>query len=121
MEEGDITYCLPTIEAGHEAMCRIIDGGFTAGAACCGCDLIAIGAIKAIQDRGLSVPHDIAVTGYDDIDLADYLSVPLTTIRQPKAELGREGVRLLLEQISKPGREPRQIILPSTLIVRNSA
>ncbi|MDW7658195.1 MAG: LacI family DNA-binding transcriptional regulator [Bacillota bacterium] len=121
MEESDISYCLPTIEAGYEAMRQLVDNGFTAGAICCGCDLIAIGAIRAIQDRGLSVPHDIAVTGYDDIDLADYLSVPLTTMRQPKAELGREGVRLLLELISKPGREPCQIILPSTLIVRNSA
>jgi LacI family transcriptional regulator len=121
LDEADITCCQPTIEAGHAAMCRLLDSGFSAGAVCCGCDLIAIGAIRAIQDRGLSVPQDLAVTGYDDIDLADYLSVPLTTMRQPKAELGREGVRLLVEQIGKPGGEPRQIILPSTLIVRSSA
>lgn len=121
LDDEAMTYCQPTIEAGHEAMCHLLEDGFAAGAVCCGCDLIAIGAIRAIQDRGLSVPHDLAVTGYDDIDLADYLSVPLTTMRQPKAELGREGVCLLLEQIGRSGGEPRQIVLRSTLIVRKSA
>ena len=121
LDAAAVIFCQPAIEAGRTAMKSLLDSGFSAGAVCCGCDLIAIGAIRAIQDRGLSVPEDLAVTGYDDIDLAEFLSVPLTTMRQPKTELGREGVRLLLEQITNPGRTPRRIILPSTLIIRASA
>lgn len=121
LDAAAVIFCQPAIEAGRAAMDSLLDSGFSAGAICCGCDLIAIGAIRAIQDRGLSVPKDLAVTGYDDIDLAEFLSVPLTTMRQPKTELGREGVRLLLEQIADPGRAPRRLILLSTLIIRASA
>ncbi len=114
-------YCQPEIASGYDAMSRLLEDGACAGAVCCGCDLIAVGAIRAIQERGLAVPDDLAVTGYDDIDMAEYLCVPLTTMRQPKDEMGREGVRLLLEQIRDPEHEPRQVILPSTLVVRGSA
>ena len=119
--EDAVCHCQPDIAAGYEAMSQWLEAAPCTGAVCCGCDLIAVGAIRAIQDRGLAVPGDLAVSGYDDIDLAEYLCVPLTTMRQPKDELGREGVRMLLEQLRDPGHEPRQIVLPSTLIVRSSA
>jgi len=119
--EDHVRYCEPFIDAGYAAMSRLLDQGLRSGGICCGCDLIAIGAIRAIQDRQLRVPEDFKVTGYDDLELADYLSVPLTTMRQPKEEIGREGVRLLLDQIQDPTRPPRQIVLRSTLIRRRSA
>lgn len=120
LNESTIQYCEPTIEAGYQGMKQILSGGVDTGGVCCGCDLIAIGAIQAIKDHGYAVPTDFAVAGYDDIDLADYLMVPLTTMRQPKEELGRTGVRLLLDQIKNPSNRPRQIVLSSTLIVRQS-
>ncbi|HBP39009.1 MAG TPA: LacI family transcriptional regulator [Clostridiales bacterium] len=121
LAEDHIRYCDPFIEEGYKAMTGLLEQGVRGGGVCCGCDTIAIGAIRAIQDRRLSVPGDFYVTGYDDIELADYLSVPLTTMRQPKEDLGREGVRLLLDRIRNPGQPGRQIVLPSTLIRRRSA
>lgn len=121
LAEDRIQYCEPFIEDGYQAMCRLLDQGVRTGGICCGCDLIAIGAIRAIQDHQLQVPGDFRVTGYDDLELADYLSVPLTTMRQPKEEIGREGVLLLLDQIHDPARPPRQIVLRSTLVRRQSA
>lgn len=119
-DEIRVLECPPAIEAGYQAMNQLLDRGLTGGAICCGCDLIAIGAIRAIQEHQFRIPADFQVTGYDDIDLADYLSVPLTTMRQPKYEIGCEGVRLLLEQIKDPSLPPRQIILPSSFIKRQS-
>lgn len=121
LDEDHIQFCEPFIEDGFAAMNRLLDQGVHSGGVCCGCDLIAIGAIRAIQDRGLRVPEDFQVTGYDDLELADYLSVPLTTMRQPKEEIGREGAQLLLDQIRDPSRPPRQIVLRSTLVRRRSA
>lgn len=120
LDMDQVRYCEPYIPDGIAAMEQLLDEGLTQGTICCGCDLIAIGAIKAIQDRGLRVPEDFRVTGYDDIDLMDYLSVPLTTIRQPKYEIGYESVRLLTGRISDPGRISRNMTLRSELIVRKS-
>lgn len=120
LDESRIFNCEPYIEAGREAMERLLDNGLSGGAICCGCDLIAIGAISVIRQRGFDVPGDFRVTGYDDIDLMDYLEVPLTTIRQPKYEIGREGVHLLVERIQDPARVPRNISLRSELVVRKS-
>ncbi len=119
-DPDQVRYCEPFVEDGYMAMSQLLDEGLSGGAICCGCDLIAIGAIKAIQERGLCIPQDFRVTGYDDIELMDHLSVPLTTIRQPKYEIGFEAVRLLLERISDPGRISRNITLRSELVIRKS-
>lgn len=120
LDESRIHYCEPYIESGMAAMEQLLDSGLTGGAICCGCDLIAIGAISIIRRRGFSVPGDFRVTGYDDIDLMDYLEVPLTTIRQPKYEIGHEGVHLLMERIQDPSRVARNISLRSDLVIRKS-
>lgn len=119
-DSSKITYCEPFIDDGYAAMMMLIDGGLTKGTVCCGCDLIAIGAISAIRARVLDVPGDIRVTGYDDIDMMDYLAVPLTTIRQPKYEIGYEGVRLLMERMQDPGRVSRHIAIRGELVIRKS-
>jgi DNA-binding LacI/PurR family transcriptional regulator len=119
-DESKLFYCEPFIEAGYAMMQRLIDNGLKKGAVCCGCDMIAIGGISAIRERGLDVPGDIRVTGYDDIDLMDYLAVPLTTIRQPKYEIGFEGVQLLMERIQDPSRVSRHIAMRSELVIRKS-
>lgn len=120
LDESRVQYCEPYIEAGVEAMTRLLDEGLTSGSICCGNDLIAIGAINVIRKRGFSVPKDFRVTGYDDIDLMDYLEVPLTTIRQPKYEIGHEGVQLLIERMQNPQRIARNLSLHSDLIIRKS-
>lgn len=111
--EGDFTEA-----GGYMAMRRLLavrpDAVFVAS------DLMAVGALKAIREAGLRVPDDIALVGYDDVELARYTDPPLTTIRQPIAELGRVAVQLLLRQIEKGVREPQRVILPTELVIRSS-
>lgn len=83
-------------------------------------DLSATGVIEAIRQRGLRVPQDISVIGFDDIPQASLTYPKLTTVRQPLDQMGREAVILLLEQIEQPGGEKRQITLETSLILRDS-
>jgi len=83
-------------------------------------DLTAIGVIHGIQEVGLKVPDDMAVAGFDNIELAEYLQVPLTTMEQPKAEMGTLAARLLIDQINGLDVQPRQTVLYPQLIVRRS-
>jgi LacI family transcriptional regulator len=83
-------------------------------------DLMAVGAMKAARDAGLDVPGDLAVVGYDDIQLASLLNPALTTIHQDKVGLGRAAARALLEQIENPELTPAALTLPVELIVRAS-
>jgi LacI family repressor for deo operon, udp, cdd, tsx, nupC, and nupG len=84
-------------------------------------DIAAIGAMRAIQDAGLSVPGDISVIGFDDIVSAAYQRPSLTTVRQPLREMGREGAQILLDLIANPGKQyPAEVIMQPELIVRES-
>ncbi len=84
-------------------------------------DLLALGVIQAIREAGLSIPDDIAVVGFDDIPFAAFPEVQLTTIRQPKHEMGEIAVSILLDQMSGHNAEPRKVILEPRLIVRKSS
>jgi LacI family transcriptional regulator len=84
-------------------------------------DMLALGLIGALQRRGIRVPHDIAVMGYDDIELAHITAPSLTTIRQPKLELGRAAIKLLLAEAANPQHHHQQIVYQPELVVRESA
>ncbi len=84
-------------------------------------DILAMGVIQAIREAGLSIPDDIAVVGFDDIPFAAFPEVQLTTIRQPKHEMGEIAVSILLDQMSGCNAEPRKVILEPRLIVRKSS
>jgi LacI family transcriptional regulator len=88
----------------------------------CANDLTAIGAIDAAHELGLSVPGDVAVVGFDDVDAATIVNPPLTTVRNPAYEIGYTAGELLLSRItgSYTG-EGRTVVLPCPLIVRASA
>ncbi|MCC8189057.1 MAG: LacI family transcriptional regulator [Planctomycetes bacterium] len=111
----------PEVSHGYRAMRHLIDRGVRRGAIICGCDVIAVGAIQAALDAGLSVPGDLRICGYDDIEMLDYLNVPLTTMRQKVYEMGQEGIRLLLERMNTPAAPPVQMRLPCDLVVRKSS
>lgn len=83
-------------------------------------DTIAIGAYKAIWQAGLKIPQDIAIIGYDDIYVAQYLSPPLTTISQPKKELAKKAVNTLLARITNNELPCKEIILDPVLKIRES-
>ena len=78
-------------------------------------DLLAIGALQRLEQRGVDVPGEISVVGYDDIFGADFCHPPLTTVASPVEEAGRALVGLLLDN-----REPGRIVLPTELRVRAS-
>jgi LacI family transcriptional regulator len=83
-------------------------------------DMMAIGAMAAAREFGLTVPGDISIVGYDDIGLAEYMNPPLTTVAQPKYELGRVSAQLLLERTLDRSLPPRRVLLRSSLVVRGS-
>jgi LacI family transcriptional regulator len=83
-------------------------------------DLTAIGAIEATLQAGLRVPEDIAFIGCGNLRYANYLRVPLSSIDHGTAELGKIAGKFALELSSKPEQEPRSILVPSTLVVRES-
>lgn len=83
-------------------------------------DLIALGAYEAIADAGLACPDDISVTGFNDMPFVDRLTPPLTTVRIPHYELGREAGRRLVELIETPDSPARATTLRPELIVRGS-
>jgi DNA-binding LacI/PurR family transcriptional regulator len=82
-------------------------------------DMTAIGVLKALRGRGLVVPADISLVGFDDLPLTLYVEPPLTTVRQPKHEMGRLAMQVLVKLIAGSGTE-QDIRLAGELIVRQS-
>ena len=86
----------------------------------CANDEIAMGAYAAAAELGLTIPSDVAVTGWDDIAVARFLAPRLTTVRQPLVEIGRRATHLLLERIAAKRQRPVSIVLPTEIIIRSS-
>ena len=83
--------------------------------------MMAIGAINAIYEAGLQPGQDVAVIGFDDVPTAQYLRPPLTTLRQPIAEVGERVINILLQLIRGEELEEQEVLLPPTIIVRESS
>jgi DNA-binding LacI/PurR family transcriptional regulator len=83
-------------------------------------DLMAMGAISAAQKRGLVVGRDIAITGFDDIPLAEHINPSLTTVRQPIYDIGRRTCDMLVRLISGEELAERHVLLQPELVVRES-
>lgn len=109
-----------TLDEGFIAMKRILNHKKKPSAIFIASDRMAYGAYKAIQESGLSIPNDIAVVAFDDLEMSEFVTPPLTTVRVYKEELGRIAVRMLLQQIEHCTTLPLKTILPTELIVRNS-
>jgi len=108
-------------QSGHAAAGRLLSGsGRRPTAIICTNDLMAIGAIRCCRERGLAVPGDVSVTGFDDIPGADLLDPPLTTVAQPGFDMGAAAAELLLHHIGVIARPPAQIAFPTTLMKRGS-
>ncbi|WP_103531144.1 LacI family DNA-binding transcriptional regulator [Streptomyces sp. SM11] len=83
-------------------------------------DQMAVGALQALERRGVRVPEDIAVTGFDGIPLSRIVRPPLTTVRQPIRRLGEQAVELLVQRLADPGRAPVSLELPVSVTRRAS-
>ncbi|MCD6122783.1 MAG: LacI family DNA-binding transcriptional regulator [Spirochaetales bacterium] len=108
-------------ESGYRAMKELLRLRDPVTAVFAGNDVIAYGAIKAIQDAGLNIPDDISVVGFDDDYLSRYLNPPLTTITLPASGLGSQAAKLLIDIISgEKILEPKRVILPTLFSIRKS-
>lgn len=106
-------------EAGRAAMQRLLADG-PAEAYFCGDDLIAIGALSAIVEAGLSVPQDIGLIGFNDMAMAGWPIIALTTIRQPVAEIIAAAIDLVVGTIGRPDRQPEVRLFPCRLVDRST-
>ena len=105
---------------GREATRELFRSDFAPSAILCVNDWIAIGALRELRNRGLSVPGDVSVTGFDNITIAEFCCPSLTTIHIPRAEIGRLVVEALTPDASGKYLPARQISLDPELVVRES-
>jgi LacI family transcriptional regulator len=83
-------------------------------------DLVALGVLQALAARGIRVPDDVALIGFDDIDFAAAAVVPLSSVRQPSQLMGETALRILLTEIDDPGSPAQQVVFEPELVVRAS-
>jgi DNA-binding LacI/PurR family transcriptional regulator len=110
-----------TEEGGATAMRALLQRAADLDAVFCASDVMAAGALQALRSAGRRVPHDVALVGFDDSIVARHTTPALTSVRQPIEEMGRTIARLLLDQVAAPDRPRRQLVLPTELVVRQSA
>ncbi len=111
--DGDYTEAAGAAGA-VELLARGVDALF------CANDSAAVGALGALRERGVDVPGDVALAGFDDLDFAAHLEPPLTTIRQSIRHQGSEAAESLLQLLENPAGGPRRVILPTELVIRQS-
>ena len=107
--------------SGQHALCGLLDRLPGLGAVFAASDLMATGVLRALHRAGRRVPDDVAVVGFDDSPLARHTDPKLTTVRQPVDELGAQATRELLALVAQAADGPRQIVLPTELVRRESA
>lgn len=109
-----------SIEWGESAGAELLRGWPGIDGVVCGNDLIALGVLRALRVRGVDVPSDVAVTGFDDVGFAAVSDPALTTAHQPLTALGEKCVRLLLDRIAGDDGPPVDVSLGTELVVRAS-
>jgi LacI family transcriptional regulator len=109
-------------EIGYEPMKQLLNTTRDFTAIFCFNDIAAIGAIRALTEAGLRIPHDVSVVGFDDIQSAAFCTPSLTTVRQPLNEMGKRGARILLERIANPEKTEliAEVVMQPELVVRES-
>ncbi|MET4921753.1 LacI family DNA-binding transcriptional regulator [Streptomyces sp. PSRA5] len=109
-----------TEEGGRTAMSDLLDRAPGIDAVFAASDVMAAGALTELRERGRRVPDDVAVIGFDDSVIARHTTPALTSVRQPIEAIGHSITRLLLKEIAEPATAHRQLVLPTTLVVRDS-
>lgn len=108
-----------SFRAGREEMLRLLPGQ-RAEAYFCGDDVLSIGALSAAQDHGLRVPDDLGIIGLNDMEMAGWENINLTTIRQPIAEIVASSIDLMLALLDDPGRSPEARLFPCRVVERGT-
>jgi LacI family transcriptional regulator, repressor for deo operon, udp, cdd, tsx, nupC, and nupG len=113
-----VEHSIFSVEGGQAAGSALLDRGCTG--IVCGSDLMALGVIRAARARGLAVPRDISVVGFDDSPLIAFTDPPLTTVRQPVTAMSAAAVRALLEEIAGTPAPTTEFVFQPDLVVRGS-
>lgn len=114
------TYERSSHEVGYALARTYFEGEHHHTAMLCASDALAIGAMQAAYERGLSIPEDLSVVGFDNISYAALPQINLTTIDQPKQQMATAAVDMLLDRIKHPDQPHSQLIVPTTLVQRGS-
>lgn len=114
--EGDFTR-----EGGHQAIQQILSSGLRFDGVFAHNDLSAVGVLDGLRQAGRTVPGDVAVVGFDDISIAAHTQPSLTTVRQPSREMGEAAAKLLLSLLSGEDLPDSPLVVPTSLVVRESA
>ncbi len=108
-----------SFDAGRSEMLRLLEGK-PAQAYFCGDDVLSIGALSAVEDSGLNVPQDIGIIGLNDMEMAGWENINLTTIRQPIRQIVSSSTELMVAMLDEPDRYPEARIFPCTIVERGT-
>ena len=118
----DITTHAQSAREGEECVEKLLSARTRPTAVFCANDLLALGLMRGLIKHGISIPGGMALVGYDDVEFASVLSTPLTSIRQPKYELGRAAAELLFDEANNPTtHQHKHVVYQPELIVRESS
>src|SRR5579875_2960398 len=118
----EVTVPAMNARGGASAADDVLGSGRAVTAVFCANDMLALGVLRRLGQLGVGVPADVAVVGYDDIEFAADGAVPLTSVRQPKYQLGRAAAELLLDEADRPAEhEHRRFVFTPELVVRASS
>jgi LacI family transcriptional regulator len=120
-ESLELLFCEENIESSYQLVKVLVAREQRPSAIFMWDDRLAVSAIKAIHEIGLRIPDDVAVVGYDDIEIAAYLYPPLTTVHQPSHQIGETAARILLNKLEqKDTLTPHKIVLKPNLVIRET-
>lgn len=105
---------------GHRGMLELLDAPSRPGAVFCANDVVAVGALNAARSRGVAIPDELTVIGFDDIEMAAWEVFGLTTVRQDIERMARTAARLLMERMADPSQPARRVVLAADLILRRT-
>ncbi|WCK56450.1 LacI family DNA-binding transcriptional regulator [Aneurinibacillus sp. Ricciae_BoGa-3] len=115
IQEGDFS-----VKSGYEIMMKYLAHEHKPTAIFASSDEMAVGALKACKSKGLRIPDDICIIGFDDIPLCTLVEPELTTVAQPKYEIGSQAMKMLLNIIERKGLVQKQMVLPHQLMIRQT-
>jgi LacI family transcriptional regulator len=120
-EVSELDVATLDVAGGRDAGARLLGISPLPTAVFCANDLLALGVLQAMVSAGVRVPQDMAIVGYDDIEMASAAAVPLTSVRQPAARIGATAARLLIDETSGTGsHEHQSVVFTPQLVVRGS-
>jgi hypothetical protein len=118
--EARIAMNLDGMDGGRRAASEVLDSGFHPTAFVCANDFMAVGVLRELRERGLRVPMDVSVTGFDNIRLSEYCDPPLTTVHIPREMIGRTAFECLVGGGVPAGSAGREIQIDTEFVVRES-